>query len=126
MEHLLNAQKKIKEDYGERFFDYYASEYANPYLGEVNWKALIDTKYPIENLNLADEYNDWSGFNNLKEALAINNDPIISLSAIIDTFVWLLNAYGAQITILDKKEDIPMICNWTCPGFETVGYGYYD
>ena len=107
MEHLLNAQNKLKKKYGNNFFDYYANEYQDPYLGEIVWQALIDTKY------IADSFNDWSDVNSLEEALTIDKRPLINLSVIIDTYVWLLNAYGAEINILDEKEGIPTISNWT-------------
>ena len=54
-------------------------------------------------------------------------NPYVSIDFIIDSFIWLLNAFGADIKILDDGEDIPMLCNWTCSGFKTVGYGcFYD
>ena len=49
----------------------------------------------------------------------------VTLDLVIDAFIWLLNDNGAFITRLDAEEEIPMICNWTCNGFETVGYGCF-
>ena len=121
MEHLLNAQKEIRAKYGENFFDYFAHDYEDAGLGEIVWQALEDAQYPITRLAEKDDCNDWVGVESLKERRGYS----FSIDVIIDTFIWLLNAYGAQIIVLDATEDIPMICNWTCSGFKTVGYGCY-
>ena len=123
MEHLLNAQKKIKEKYGQFFFNSMAENYNEPYLGEEVWKALLDTNYPFERFVTVEDTNDWDDLNSMSEVLAVDPNPCISLNFVIDAFIWLLNAYGAEI--IPSDEDIPMICNWTCHGFETVGYGCF-
>ena len=127
MEHLLNAQRKIKAIYGEHFFEGMADQYAKPYFSEDVWQALKDSNYPIERMWETEDWNDWSNCNSIDEVLAIDDRPLLGIEFIMDTFIWLLNWQGAEITRLDSKDDIPMICNWTCNGFETVGYGcYYD
>ena len=125
MEGLLMAQKRIKEKYGERFFDGYADKYEHPYLSSIIWEALIDTNYPIERMIEYEEVNDWTGCESVQTALEEDDNPAVSLDFVIDTFIWLLNAFGAEIVQLDKRDEIPMICNWTCHGFETVGYGCF-
>lgn len=125
MEHLLNAQKKIKAIYGEYFFEGMADQYAKPYFSEDVWQALKDSNYPIERMWETEDWNDWSNCNSIDEVLAIDNRPFLGIEFIMDAFIWLLNWQGAEITRLDSKDDIPMICNWTCNGFETVGYGCY-
>ena len=121
MEHLLEAQKKIKEKYGSMFFKNYANKYQNATLGDEIWDALEEAQYPVERLAQYDDINDWKDTKSMQEARGY----LIGIAAVIDTFIWLLNWYGAQITRLDEDE-IPMICNWTCHGFETAGYGCYD
>ena len=125
MEHLLNAQKKIKAIYGDHFFDGMADHYEEPYFSEDVWQALKDSNYPIERMWETEDWNDWSNCNSIDEVLATDECPSLSISFIMDVFIWLLNWQGAEITRLDSKDDIPMICNWTCNGFETVGYGCF-
>ena len=107
------------------FFDGFAEEYEEPKLSDVIWEALIYTKYPIERFIEKEEVNDWGDCASLSDVLQNDPSPYVSLSFVEDAFIWLLNAYGAQITLLEEKEDIPMICNWTCHGFQTVGYGCF-
>lgn len=125
MEHLLNAQKKIKAIYGDHFFDGMADQYEEPHFSEDIWQALKDSNYPIERMWETEDWNDWSDCNSIDEVLAEDEYPSLSLNFIMDVFIWLLNWQGAEITRLDSKDDIPMICNWTCEGFETVGYGCF-
>lgn len=125
MEHLLNAQKKIKAIYGDHFFDGMADQYEEPHFSEDVWQALKDSNYPIERMWETEDWNDWSDCNSIDEVLAADEYPSLSISFIMDVFIWLLNWQGAEITRLDSKDDIPMICNWTCSGFETVGYGCF-
>lgn len=125
MEHLLNAQKKIKAIYGDHFFDGMADQYEEPHFSEDVWQALKDSNYPIERMWETEDWNDWSDCNSIDEVLAADGCPSLSISFIMDVFIWLLNWQGAEITRLDSKDDIPMICNWTCSGFETVGYGCF-
>lgn len=125
MQSLLDAQKRIYAKYGDKFFDGYADRYEEPNLSEVVWQALIDTGYPAERMIEIEQFNNWEGIKSVAEALAEDSDPDVCLEFVIDTFIWLLNAFGAEIVRLDAGQDIPMICNWTCPGFETVGYGCF-
>jgi hypothetical protein len=125
MEHLLNAQTAIKEKYGDDFFETYANDWETPCLSQANWKAIVECKYPIERLQMFDHYNDWRGLATVEEALEIDDNPFISIGAIIDTFIWLLNWHDAQI-VRAEEDYIPTINDWTCSGFETVGYGCFD
>lgn len=125
MDSLHEAQKRICIKYGKNFFDVYAKEYEEPELSEIIWQALIDTKYPIERMIQIEEINDWKGMSSLEEVLAADPNPSVCLEFVEDTFIWLLNAFGAEITKLEEREAIPIICNWTCPGFQTVGYGCF-
>ena len=106
MEHLLKAQQKLKAEYGEHFFSHFADDYEEPYLGEDVWQALMDSGYPAE-------------------ILRADHNPAVCLDFVIDVFIWLLNWKGAMIIQIEEQNKIPMICNWTCNGFETVGYGCF-
>lgn len=125
MAHLYDAQQAIKEKYGKYFFNHMAESYEEPYFGEDVWQALLDANYPVERMQKYEDSNDWSGFKTLKECLEADSNPTVSIEFVIDAFIWLLNRHGAFITRLDAKEEIPMICNWTCNGFKTVGYGCF-
>ena len=125
MEHLLNAQKKIKAIYGKHFFDGMADRYEKHHFSDDVWQALKDSNYPIERMWETEDWNDWSEYNSIDEVLAVDACPSLSINFVMDAFIWLLNWQGAEITRLDSKDDIPMICNWTCNGFETVGYGCF-
>ena len=132
MEHLLNAQIKIKEKYGNRFFSSYANDYEEPYLGDEIWQALIDTSYPIERFLERQDDIFWEKCTCIADVVALgesdhyDSDNIyVTLETVKDTFIWLLNAFGAEITVCEDHQKIPMICNWTCNGFEDVGYGCF-
>lgn len=123
MEHLLNAQTRIKEKYGRYFFQGMAHDYEESNFTPEVWQALLDTNYPIDRFVVVEDTNEWDGMTSMEEVLAADPNPCLSLNFVIDAFIWLLNAYGAEIVPSD--EDIPTICNWTCHGFETVGYGCF-
>lgn len=130
MQHLRNAQVKIEERYGKFFWRDFAQEYENSTIGEDVQKALLETNYPIEKfLEAMDDvrFDEYTSLEELFKSEFWNEQQewYVNLDLVIDAFVWLLNAHGAEITRLDEKEDIPMICNWTCNGFETVGYGCF-
>ena len=130
MEHLLEAQKNISAIYGNRFWDEFANEYDEPFIGDKVQRALVDTNYPVA--RFAHYLDDIKAgkFNSIEELFNsewwnVEAECYVTLDLAIDAFIYLLNAYGAGITKLEEEEEIPMICNWTCPGFETVGYGCF-
>ncbi len=125
MKALYDAQKCLCARYGNDFFDGYADQYEESTLSPVIWQALKDTNYPIERLIEYEDTNNWSGMTSIDDVLEYDPNPYVCLDFVEDTFIWLLNAFDAEIVRLDAGEDIPMICNWTCPGFETVGYGCF-
>lgn len=116
MEHLLNAENKIKAKYGKDFFKHFATEYKDASIGDDVIQALLDIDYDFPNEY---EYYDYT----FKECIEQENN--FELEYIQDMFIKLLNAYGAEITAAPKEKRTPMICNWTCEGFETVGYGCF-
>ena len=130
MDYLLQAQIKIKEKYGQDFFRCFADDYEDASISDVIQQALIDTNYPLENFQ---NYMDDIGFDNFQTLSDVFNSEIwndtycccINYETAVDMFIWLLNAHGAVITCLNDDNEIPMICNWTCPGFETIGYGLF-
>lgn len=125
MEHLLRAQMALKEQYGADFFRGYADNYEESYLSETIWQAIIESGYPVERVAVVEDSNDWESCASIEEFLRDDPNPCISLDFVIDSFIWLLNWKGAEILRLDADKGIPMICNWTCHGFETVGYGCF-
>lgn len=128
MEHLLEAQKKITQDYDRFFWQGFAEEYEDPTITEDIMDALVKTNYPVENFKKYMDDIRYEDYNTLEEAFGsdeFSEDCFVTLDFVIDAFIWLLNAYGAEITRLDELDPIPMICNWTCRGFETVGYGCF-
>ena len=106
----------------------FANEYEESWLSPKVWKALIDCHMPVWYFNQYDEINEWpNNLINVEDALKLDASPTVSLDFVEHAFVYLLNCYGANIQILPKEEEIPCINNWTCPGFENVGYGcFYD
>lgn len=102
---------------GKIFFDNFANKYEKNTLSKENWQALIDTNYPVQNLIDYEDCNDWNGISSLEEALKIDSNPYVSIEFVKDAFVWLLNAFGAKITILDQPPMIPM---------SSVGYGCFS
>lgn len=134
MESLLEAQNKIKEKYGRYFFSDYADRYDEPYLSSIIWDALEDTNYPIERFKEKQGSIHWEECQSIAEVrkkFIEEDEPYyedliyVTLDTVKDTFIWLLNAFGANIQVCEEHELIPTICNWTCPGFETVGYGCF-
>lgn len=120
MEHLLNAENKIKAKYGKDFFKHFAAEYEDANIGNDVVQALLDIDYNFSNEY---EYCDYT----FKECIeqGYHEEDGFELECIQDMFIKLLNAYGAEITVIPKEKRPPMICNWTCEGFETVGYGCF-
>lgn len=119
MEHLLETQKRIKCIYGEDFFEGFAQNYEENEFSETVWEALVDCNMPVEYLE--DEY-DISECETLEDFLKIEPNPVVYIDIVVNAFIWLMNSYGALIT---REPDYQMICNWTCRGFETVGYGCF-
>lgn len=119
MEHLLEVQNRIKDIYGKDFFEGFAQEYEESSFSETVWQALVDCNMPIDYLE--EEHNIYN-CKNLEDFLKINSNPYVSIDIVINAFIWLLKSHGA---IIIQESDYKMICNWTCPGFKTVGYGCF-
>ena len=121
---IIQAQEKIKEKYGITFFSTFANDYEDSYLKDIHWKALTDTNYPIERLIEKDECNDWSGCESIAEVLSIDPQPSVSIEFIEDAYIWLMNAFGADIKISPYK--VPVL-GWNIANdLEIVGYGCFD
>ena len=125
MEHLRNAQIEIEKIYGKDFWMGFAEECEDPTLSEKVQAALLESSYPVERFAKFRDDCDINKFNNLNELFQSDYyvDYWVNLDLVVDAFIWLLNWKGAEIT--RSEEEIPMICNWTCHGFETVGYGCF-
>ena len=94
MEHLLNAQNKIKEKYGKYFFSSFANDYGEAYVGEEVWQALIDTEYPIERFRETQDDIAWDKCNSIAEAIviALKVDPGGKTSVKVQFLVCMLVA----------------------------------
>lgn len=130
MDDISLAQQKIRQEYGEKFFNNYANNYGEPKISPECWQALIDHNMPIdiledsEMIDLEDIDNDT--IRNINDFIRKYPDPYVSLEFVEYSFIWLLNQYGANITILPDDEDIPQINSWNCPDFRSVGYGCFE
>lgn len=129
MQRLRDAQIKLEEKYGKDFWNEYAEDYGESVIGETVQTALIEAGYPLERFSKAVDDVRFDNFSCLAELFQSRfwneeQEGYVTLEAVIDTFIWLLNDNGAEITRL--VEDVPTICNWTCHGFETVGYGCFE
>ena len=127
MERLLDAQNIIRDEFGKDIFNQMAQDYEDYHIGSIVWDALIYTEYPLDRMvsRLSQDY-DFDGIESINEFLAVEPNPYINIEFIMDIFIWLLNWAGAEITNADRSLEIPTINSWSCPGFETVGYGCYD
>lgn len=123
---LVKAQQKIISIYGSDFFKRYANDYDTPEISLKGWQALIDNDMPIKIVSKYSEAFDWKKFKNLQDILDFYSpeEPPVDLYFVERSFIWLLNKYGANIKIC-KTGGIPQINSWTCPGFQTVGYGCF-
>lgn len=97
-----DAEQRIKEKYGQWFFSGFAQDCNEPFLSEEIWQALIETKYPIERFREKEDSNDWEDINSLVEAIAIDSNPSITLNFCIDAYIWLVNAFGAEVVVCDE------------------------
>ena len=128
MEGVAAAQKFYEEKYDEWFWRKYADDYGDPSITPEIEQALLDTNYPIERFS---QYQDDISFDDFKTLEELFNSDFwkkewkhnITLDTCIDTFIWLLNAAGAEIM---REPDYPVI-GWSCGQFKSVGYGcFYD
>jgi len=128
-EQISEAQNRIREKYDKYFFSDFANEAWEPYFSEDVWNALLENEMPIELLKEYEENNSWDDINSLDDLRAYLKEdprPCLSIGFVEQAFIWLLNKFGAKITILPDKNLIPCITMYTCPGFENVGYGCWD
>lgn len=122
MESLKSAQDRIRKTYGQNFFKNFASYYQKPTITEEIWTALYDTGWYPGDIN---RYSTYYEYNTDIKTFRSEYEKNLPLEAIQSMFIFIMNYYGAEITVF-FSDDIPQISNWTCPGFETVGYGCFD
>lgn len=97
---IFDIQARLKQKYGQDFFEGFANEYEEPYFSEKVCKALNEV-----------------GYKGYYETYDTNT--FIELGDCINAFIYLLNAYGAQIT---KTKLSPILGH----PFEEVGYGCFQ
>lgn len=126
MEGVAAAQKFYEEKYDNWFWAHYADEYGNSSITLEIEQALLDTNYPLERFSQCQDDIRFDDFETLEELFKSDfwkeewgHD--ITLDACIDTFIWLLNAAGAEIV---REEQYPVI-GWDCGQFKSVGYGCF-
>lgn len=116
-EYVKIAYEKILEKYGKNFFNAYAQDYGEPCLSELNWQALIDSNYPISRLIECEIDNDYENMTSIEEMLINFPNPYVNLDFVIDSFIWLLNFFGANIRMIEEPPTVTFI--------EMVGYGCF-
>ena len=125
MEIIRLAQKHIEDHCGKDVWEGFARGYQDNSISNIIQELLINTNYPIERLAKCQDDCSFDDFKDLNECFNSEfwdcSGHYITLETCIDTFIWLLNAYGARIKRLDEAENIP-----TISGFKTVGYGCFD
>ena len=126
MEGVAVAQKFYEEKYGKWFWAHYADEYDNSSITSEIEQALLDTNYPIERFSQCQDDIRFDDFETLEELFKSDFwkeewEHNITLDTCIDTFIWLLNAAGAEIM---REPDYPVI-GWSCEQFKSVGYGCF-
>lgn len=136
MADVVNAQKKIKEKYGEDFFNHFANTYQESKVTEEILQALCDTNYSYKEFwfSLMENDTDWdedwikeSKIQTFKDFIKFtkwNNETHtnLPLETIISMFIHLLNAFGANIKVCQDYPNIGMVCR----DFQNVGYGCFD
>ena len=128
MEGVVDAQKFYEEKYGDEFWRNYADDYGDSSITPEIEQALLDTNYPLERFSHYQDDISFNDFETLEELFKSDFwkeewEHNITLDTCIDTFIWLLNAAGAEII---RDEQYPVI-SWNCGQFKSVGYGcFYD
>lgn len=115
---VFEAECRVKEKYGRNFFKGFACDYDDPSFDELVWKALIETEYPVERFKKIDNTNEFDDVNSLSEVLSIDSSPCIDIDFCIDAYIWLVNAFGAEIFVLDGGIETISNCS-------LVGYGCF-
>lgn len=124
VDQVETAYAKICEKYGSDIFRQFAGEYESPYLTENAWNILIENGYTVEQFKQFDD-NGMSDNENIRTWKDVfdfsqkdedneEDTPFVSLDFIIDCTIFLLNQFGAKITILDN--DLPVV-SWADPGY---------
>ena len=123
-ETIIQAQKAIKEKYGNDFFSQMADELDEPWFGPAVWRAIIDTEYPLDCLGEVDDY--WFDDEDTPFWDLVKNkrfeEIYFTIDAVIDIYLHILNKFGAKISLISKE--IPL-ANYLY-GIETCGYGCFS
>ena len=129
---IPKAQAKIKQRYGEDFFDTMSSDYDEYTLSSVHWQALYDVGFNGADLLHESraghiEFNDDeancptdANFDFVEEVVNHPERWDVYPEALIRMFFKLVNKYGAGV---DRLSNCPFPYN---PNIETVGYGAFS
>lgn len=111
-----NIEKKVQEKYGRFFFEGFANTPREPFLKKEVWDVLIELDYPVENLWKNLDVESLENITSLKEFIEKIENPVVTLDLVADAYIWILNKFGANITILDP---IPIANCYS------IGYGCF-
>lgn len=123
---IPNTQTLICHKYGSDFFRTMSNNYEEYTLRPIHWQALHDAGYGLRDFNKQLELENiiWYGEGPEPEVTNFYEDVVkhpenwqVFIEALIEMFFMLLNAYNANITVLDYN---PFPYNYN---IEEVGYG---
>lgn len=108
-QHLHAAIAQVKEKY-PNFFDTFCHGYEDQSIGPDVEKALLETDYPAEKFAETNDDVIWDQFETLSQlfsseiwADAESGQGVTSINFVVDATVWVLNAFGAEITVMPKN-----------------------
>lgn len=114
--YILNARDAIDKKY-PGIWSGFAQDYNNPFLSEDVWRALIENGYSLEYLKSIDDNGVFNNenINTWDDVLSLEEDErFITIDIVIDSAIFLLNKYGAKITVLDNNTPV---LHWESPGY---------
>lgn len=110
-QHLRAAVAQVEEKY-PGFFDTFCIGYEDQSIGPDVEKALLETDYPVEKFAETNDDIVWDQFETLSQLFfsdiwtdAESGYGVTSINFIVDAIVWVLNAFGAEITVMPKNPN---------------------
>lgn len=102
-ERLDDAINRVKERY-PGFFDTFACDFEDASIGIDVERALLETDYPISRFIETNDESIFENFESLPQLFSsewweVEQDrTICSIEFVADAVIWVLNAFGAEIT----------------------------
>ena len=94
------AMFSIKTQWGNDFFDGFASEAGDAWLSDTIWEALYEADYPVDSIYQYCDVEDDLSAEAHHDLIAFKNectDTYLSIDCVVDMFIHLMNYHGAQI-----------------------------